>query len=299
MTFLLFDMAYAHQPASVDVGRVERISSLESKHVPMRDVDVWLPEGYPAKGTRYNVLYMHDGQMLFDASTTWNKQSWQVANTAQRLQDEDKTPPFIVVGVHNGGANRHSEYFPQKPFECLSKDKQNDYLKLQRSPGQPLFTQTPYSDNYLRYLVEELKPFIDKLYATNPDVDSTFIAGSSMGGLISWYALVEYPDVFGGAAAISTHWPGIFDIQGNPLPEIFKDYLTAHLPQGGNHKLYFDYGDATLDALYPPLQQSVDDALRKLASPDIEWQTHYFKSAAHKEEDWAARLHVPLVFLLN
>ncbi len=93
-------------------------------------------------------------------------------------------------------------------------------------------------------MVNELKPFIDSNFATLGDQSNTFVAGSSMGGLISLYAVCEYPDVFGGAACLSTHWPGVFNSEHNPIPAAFIRYLESHLPSPVNHKLYFDYGTA-------------------------------------------------------
>ena len=95
---------------------------------------------------------------------------------------------------------------------------------------------TPSSDNYLKFIVEELKPFIDSTYSTLIDKENTFIAGSSMGGLISMYAVCEYPNVFGGAACLSTHWPGTFEVENNPIPEIFYNYLTNNLPKPNQNK---------------------------------------------------------------
>ena len=86
---------------------------------------------------------------------------------------------------------------------------------MQRQPGAPVFSGKIQSDNYLKFLVKELKPFIDSSFSTLKDQQNTFIAGSSMGGLISMYAICEYPLVFGGAACLSTHWPGIFTMINN------------------------------------------------------------------------------------
>ena len=87
-------------------------------------MDVWLPDDYtPSK--RYAVLYMQDGQMLFDSSITWNRQEWGVDETLSRLMQQHKIQNCIVVGIWNGGQRRHAEYFPQKPFEAMSKVEQD------------------------------------------------------------------------------------------------------------------------------------------------------------------------------
>jgi enterochelin esterase-like enzyme len=260
---------------------------------------VWLPEGYtPAK--KYNVLYMHDGQMLFDPDNSWNKQSWNADDVISGLLKEQKIKDLIVVGVWNGGASRHADYFPQKAFELLSAADRDSIYKAGRSNGASVFQQyTVQSDNYLRFLVKELKPFIDSAYSTYTDREHTFIAGSSMGGLISMYAICEYPDIFGGAACLSTHWPGIFSMENNPVPAAFFKYMEMYLPDPATHKIYFDYGDATLDALYPPLQDKADAVMIKKGFSVNNWQTKYFPGENHSEIAWNKRMHFPLTFLLG
>lgn len=187
--------AQAQPLPSVDVGRIERLTSFESRFVDARPIDVWLPPGYSA-GRRYAVLYMHDGQGLFDARVTWNHTAWNVHLALNRLMQAGAVQDTIVVGIPNNGIYRYSEYFPEKFLPLLPDAVRQDYVKLAQR-GRPL------ADAYLRFIVEELKPAVDRRFATRTDAASTFIMGSSMGGLISLYALCEYPQVFGGAAALS------------------------------------------------------------------------------------------------
>ncbi|HRF18606.1 MAG TPA: alpha/beta hydrolase-fold protein, partial [Chitinophagaceae bacterium] len=249
---------------------------------------------------KYNVLYMHDGQMLFDSATTWNKQSWEVDDVITGLMQQQKIKDVIVVAIWNGGTTRHADYFPQKPFEALSQAEKDTVYSAARSNGVSVFNNYKIqSDNYLKFIVKELKPFIDKKYSVYKDRSHTFITGSSMGGLISMYAICEYPKVFGGAACLSTHWPGIFTMENNPVPNAFFSYLKKHLPSPKTHKIYFDYGDATLDALYPPLQQKADATLKQRGFTSANWLTKYFPGEEHSEKAWHKRLAVPLTFLLG
>lgn len=94
-------------------GRIERPENCKSAFVSPRHIDVWLPEGYPSHG-EYAVLYMNDGQMLFDDAITWNKQSWGVAEIVGELSSTGKIRDCIVVGIWNSSDSRHSDYFPQK-----------------------------------------------------------------------------------------------------------------------------------------------------------------------------------------
>jgi len=235
--------------------------------------------------------------MLFDATNSWNQQEWRVDEVAGTLQQQGRLRPFIVVAIHNADGARHAEYYPQRPFEQMPPTAQQQFYQLERSKDVPLFKQKLYSDAYLKFLVEELKPYIDRHYPVLTDPANTFVMGSSMGGLISMYALLEYPQVFGGAACLSTHWPGVFNLPDNPAPASFVRYLQQKLPQLSGQKLYFDHGDQTLDAWYPPLQRQVDQVMQSY--PAALWQSRFFAGADHSEQAWAKRLDQPLLFLLS
>ena len=279
-------------------GSIKHIENFPSKFVETRNVDIWLPEGYDGK-KKFAVLYMHDGQMLFDSTTTWNHQTWDVDDVATKLMKEGKVQDFIVVGAWSIGAVRHKNYFPQKPFDNLSAVEKDSAIKQLQRLMQTTEVFQPNSDNYLKFLVTELKPMIDKTYSVYKDRKHTFIAGSSMGGLISMYAICEYPSVFGGAACLSTHWPGTFSLENNPIPDAFLKYLKEHLPNPKNHKIYFDYGDQTLDALYPPLQRKADEVMKAKGFTEKSWKTQFFAGKNHSEQAWHERFDIPLVFLLK
>ncbi len=286
------------QKVNVSSGRVQRIENFKSQYVDHRNIDVWLPEGYSDK-EKYAVLYMHDGQALYDAETTWNKQAWEVDEIASELMAEKKTRKFIVVGIWNNDQKRHHEYFPQKPYEGLTAEQKEFVTIKLKEKGRISENFNPISDLYLKFLVTELKPFIDKTFCTNGNSKNTFSAGSSMGGLISIFAICEYPKVFGGAACLSTHWPGIFSTENNPIPESFVNYLKQNLPNPKNHKIYFDYGDQTLDVMYKPLQQKVDLVMKEKEFTSKNWMTKYFPGKDHSEKSWKERLDIPLEFLLK
>jgi enterochelin esterase-like enzyme len=295
---LLGSLTSAAQLPVLSSGTIQRFENFSSRYVDPRTVDVWLPDGYNAR-KKYAVLYLHDGQMLFDSATTWNRQEWGIDETVGRLMAEGKIRDCIVVGIWNNGPKRHSEYFPQKPYESLASAQREALRHEMRNADQALFAADIQSDNYLKFLVRELKPFVDRRFSTRKGRKHTFVAGSSMGGLISLYAICEYPRVFGGAACLSTHWPGIFRVEDNPIPAAFLRYMERHLPAPSTHRLYFDLGTATLDALYPPLQQQADVVLLAHGFSEKNWMTHVFAGADHSEQAWQARLDVPLIFLLG
>jgi enterochelin esterase-like enzyme len=282
----------------VKSGTIERIPWFQSRYISARHLDVWLPEGYTDTGGKYPVLYVHDGQMLFDPTMTWNGQAWKIEEVIRWLTDSGYIQPCIVVGIWNS-PQRHAEYFPQSPFQQMSpseKDTVTGQLQMAQRINQAF---APLSDLYLKCLVEEIKPFIDSRYAVYSDAAHTGIMGSSMGGLISIYAVCEYPLVFGMAACLSTHWTGTFTTQNNPIPSYFMRYLSDHLPPAQHHRLYFDCGDKNLDALYPQIQQQVDSIMLEKGYPVSLWQTRYFPGEDHSESAWHKRLHIPLTFLLG
>lgn len=276
-------------------GFLERYTNFKTDFIKPRTVDVWLPNNY-STNKKYAVLYMHDGQMLFDSTTTWNKQEWKVDEWASKLQNEALTQNFIVVAIHNIAEIRWQDLFPEKAFSNLNKEEKT-LISTQKNEIKQ--TSNLSGDNYLKFLVKELKPFIDSQYATLPSKEHTFVAGSSMGGLMSMYAICEYPEVFGGAACMSTHWPGAAPIDNNPLPKAIFTYVKNNVPNAKKHKLYFDYGTETLDAHYPQYASTVDSIFLNNGYTASNYKNLKFEGTDHSENSWNKRLNEPLTFLLK
>lgn len=273
-------------------GRLERIE-LSSRHAEKRPVEVWLPTDYAERvnaGQRFQVLYMHDGQMLFDATTTWNKQAWHVDVALDRLMRSGQIPPTIVVAIWNRDKFRASEYFPRKVLERLAPE-QREFMLL------TYLEQKAQSDDYLRYLVNELKPMIDGRYATRREREATFVMGSSRGAVLSVYAMSEYPQVFGGAAGLSVHWIGKFE-RNAAIPMATFAYLSEHLAEPAGHRLYLDRGTETLDALYGPSFDFGGEVIRERGYTDANYMHRVFPGTDHSEKAWSDRLEIPLLFLL-
>ncbi|MFN2452745.1 MAG: alpha/beta hydrolase [Pyrinomonadaceae bacterium] len=149
-----------------------------------RDVLVYLPPGYDAHSLqRYPVLYLHDGQNLFDGATSYIPgMEWRVDETAQTLIESHIIRPLIIVGIYNAGMERVNEYTPTRD--------------ARHNAGG-------HADLYGRMIVEELKPFIDAHYRTLKDARHTGIGGSSLGGLVSLHLGLKYPQTFGQIAVMS------------------------------------------------------------------------------------------------
>ncbi|RLD83033.1 MAG: esterase [Bacteroidetes bacterium] len=282
----------------VNDGKIERISPMKSEYVSPRNIDVWLPSDYDST-KKYSVLYMNDGQTLYDPSISWLNDEWQVDEMMGKLLREKSIQNTIIVGIWNSGIGRVGDYFPQKPFENLPQTYVDSIKKeLDKVEYTKDMMKDIHSDNYLKFLVEELKPLIDEKYATLSDKEHTFIMGSSYGGLVSMYAICEYPDIFEGAACMSTHWTGTFN--DNPvIAQSFIDYFVKNVPDPKNHKIYFDYGTETLDQYYEPYQLKIDSILQLNGYTELNWKTLKFNGKNHSEASWRERLDIPLMFLLG
>jgi enterochelin esterase-like enzyme len=285
------------QLPTLSSGRIERFAPFQSKIINARTVDVWVPDTYD-QGEAHAVLYMHDGQMLFDSSLTWNGQEWGVDEHVAMLIANQQIRPTIVVAIWNDGANRHSDYFPQQAFALLPTQYADSIVQNTKRGDQLLFTQAPNSDNYLRFIVEELKPFIDQHYRVKTDPANTFIMGSSMGGLISLYALTQYPHVFGGAGCLSTHWIGVFDTTEHLMSDAFYTYMEKYISKTKGSKWYFDRGNQTLDQYYATTQARIDSLFYANNWDSVYFKSLVFEEAAHDEKSWNERLAIPLRFLL-
>jgi enterochelin esterase-like enzyme len=288
----------ANGPVHVSAGTIVDLGVLQSKYADPRRVVVWLPSGYKAHGPKYAVLYMHDGQNLFDKGTAGYGMEWEVDEHLDKLIRDKKVRPTIVVGIWNT-PKRLQEYVPSKAFRGLPAA----YQKKVRA----LYGGDPLSDGYLKFLVRELKPMIDKRFNVKTDRANTAIMGSSMGALISLYAIDEYPNVFGAAGMMSTHWPLVINPDNTPVSDedyevvssAFERYLAPALPSPAMHKLYFDHGSETLDAVYARYQQRVDAVVaRRGYRQGVNWLTRSFPGQKHNEISWASRVDVPLQFLL-
>ncbi|CAN5850949.1 alpha/beta hydrolase-fold protein [soil metagenome] len=279
------------QSPKASVGSIIKFDNYLSEYVQPRNIYVWLPPGYVAT-KKYAVLYMNDGQMLFDSTVTWNQQEWQVDENIAALLQRKSIMDCIVVAISNTGEARHSEYFPKKPMAKIPPAIR-DTLIARELQGKA------QADNYLLFLVKELKPYIDKQFPTYKDQRHTFIAGSSMGALISLYAICEYPRVFFGAACLSTHWPGSLLHYSDDIPLAFIDYLQNHLPDPEMHRIYFDYGTEALDSRYKKYQKMVDKLMKEQGYKKANWLTQEFPGADHSERSWSKRLQIPLTFLLS
>lgn len=273
-------------PESCVLGNLDIYEEFASQHFTPRTVRVWTPADYsPAQ--KYDVIYMHDGQNLFDSSITWNRQEWGVDECLSELMASGSVRPCIVVGIDNLSEIRYEEYYPTAICSTVPEGVLPKGFK-------------PLGDEYLRFIVEEVKPFVDNKYSTWGDAEHTFVAGSSCGGLISSYALCEYPEVFGGAACLSTHCSLMnphTPVDQQPAADAYLEYLRQNLPS--DRLLYMDRGDCPIDMEYAEPQEAINQLIGSLGWPDGQYMYKFFPGQSHSENDWRSRLDIPVRFLLK
>jgi predicted alpha/beta superfamily hydrolase len=232
-----------------------------------RDVIVALPQQYFRSSQRYPVLYLQDGQNLFDGSTSFIKGSyWDVQTTADRLTNEGAIEPLIVVGIYNTGIERMEEYTPMRD------------RNLGGGKGEL----------YGRLLIEELKPWVDRTYRTLDGPAHTGVGGSSLGGLESLYIGLSRPHVFGRLAVLS---PSVWWARGGIL-----EYVRRTRPEP-RPRIWLDMGLSE----GPAMIQKCDELHRLLQRRG--WRDgegmQYLRvpGGRHNEDAWAKRVDPFLRFL--
>ena len=240
-----------------------------------RTVQVWLPPGYGSDAARrYPVLYMHDGNNVFDAATAFGGVEWAADETATRLIAESRIRPLIIVAIDN------------------TPDRANEY-----TPTADAKWGGGKGDKFLAFIAETLKPFIDKTYRTLPDRANTSIGGSSLGGLISLYAAFKRPDVFGSAAVVSPSvwWNDrqiiafVRDAAAEIKPRLWIDIGTD---EGAKEGRLENYNRAVSDC------RDLVAALEKRGMQgDGDFKFEIIEGGRHNERDWAARFDRILLFL--
>lgn len=298
--FLFSCQSTEEQKEIMDTNENPRLQNFEfvnSEFIEHKKYSVYLPKSYQNDTTKhYPILFMMDNQNLFFDTLSYGGHAWRIDKVADSLTAVGQIRECIIVGINHASEKRFLEYMPQRPVETLSN--------IGKIQIDQLNEMSVYSDNFLKFLVKELKPHIVSSFRTLDDRANTFVGGSSMGGLISMYAQTQYPEVFGGAICMSTHWSIAMDdteleIAKN-LVHYFDDKLRfiAKNQNPRTHKWYFDYGTKGLDQHYEKWQTEVDIALKEYVHKD-DWLSKKFEGHDHNEKSWNERLYIPLTFMLS
>ena len=248
-----------------DVRTHERFHSRFLLHD--RTLVVYLPPGYdPTTRQRYPVLYLHDGQNVFDRATSFAEE-WQVDESAQALISAGELEPILIVGVYNTGESRVDEYTPTI---------------------QPHTGRGGHANDYGRMMVEELKPFIDRRYKTNPAAEHTALGGSSLGGLLTLHLGLTYPHVFSRLAVLS---PSVWWDDRVIIREVEK--LRRRLPI----RLWLDAGTSEGEGTIADARALRDALVAKGWTIGDDLAYMEVQGGEHNEQSWAARVDDVLKFL--
>lgn len=250
---------WAGEPAGQITGTVRYHRGMQGEAIRPRDVIVWLPPGYDESTDRYPVLYMHDGQNIVDPRTSAFGVDWEVDETCTRLMAEGALPPMIVVGIYN------------------TEDRSIEYV-----PG------TNHAA-YLRFVVHDLKPFIDATYRTKPTREHTAVGGSSAGGVCAFLLAWDYPNVFSKALCMSPAFQYTRE-DGTMAVDVVRTVRASVRPVEPLF-FYIDNGGVGLDAtLQPGIDAMLEELRRKQFrfGEDVAWILD--ADAEHNESAWAKRL---------
>jgi predicted alpha/beta superfamily hydrolase len=252
----------------VTPGQLRKYDNFRSKFLRnQRDIVVYVPPDYDQQPERrYPVLYMHDGQNLFDAATAFNGQDWHVAQTADYAISAGLVEPLIVVGLYNTGKTRLREYTP---------------TSVPRLGGGR-------ADRYAKFLIEEVKPVVDRDYRTKPEASQTGIGGSSLGGLVSIYLGLKFSNVFSKIAALS---PSVWWNQ-----RVIVRFAQA-APVEPRPRIWLDIGTREGPRIVDDVEKFRDVLLNKGWQSDRDLHYERVEGAEHNEAAWAARVGPFLQFL--
>ncbi len=258
LSLSIFFSATGQHTASPNVSQFE----IEAPQLDtLKRIWIYLPKTYNNSDKRYPVIYMHDAQNLFDKKTSYVGE-WQIDESLDSL----KTPEAIIIGIEHGGDKRIEELTP--------------FANEKYGGGK--------ADAYLDFIVNNLKPYIDNNYRSLPDYQNTGIFGSSLGGLVSYYAALKYSQTFGMVGVFSpSFW----------FNEKIYD-LTEKTELNPETKFYFLVGTAESEEMVPDLERMIE-VLKKAGLKNEKFQVNYVEGGEHNESLWKENFPRAYIWLMN
>lgn len=284
---LLALIGFAAPLAAESPGRLVELENVSATGLPEQRITIWLPPGYDSGKKRYPVLYMHDGHNLFDVTTSNFNKIWAADKAMLAAVKTGRVEPHIIIGIWAPGPDRYRQYLPRSAYDAAPPALK---AQMDAAAGGEIL-----SARYLDWIAGPLKFWIDARYRTRTGRDDTAIVGSSMGGLMSCYAFLEKPAVFGRAGCVSSHWPAVDPraVAGEDaaLKALWDAWFAARLGRPDGRRVWMDHGTATLDQYYAPYQQVVDARFTAAGwHRGRDWESRVYDGAEHEENAWAARL---------
>ena len=259
-------------------------TTINRGYLKERKLRVWIPESYAHSKRRFNVVYFHDGQMLFDSTDTWNHQSWDLVHATNKYLPRRAV---ILVGIDNDPEHRYAEFFPAPIYPVLP-------TAVQFTLRDSLWNGLPRFESYANALISDVFPLIESSWNVNPGGENRTMVGSSMGGIVSLTFLLTHPNELSSIACLSMHLPLINewkfkDRYKEPLSIAFNDFLQEKGESLKDKAIYIDRGDQSLDAIYAGYFPAFEASLNPLKQNNQVW-LRLIKNSGHSERDWAKRI---------
>ena len=285
---LLLGVVGCTLPTPAESGRTVEIEAIEAAGLPTQRVTIWLPPEYEAEPKRrFPVLYMWDGQNLFDPAQTQYNKAWMVQDVLKGMVARGEAEPHVVVGIWSPpGKDRYRSYVPQ--FAENAKGMVAN--SVSEIAGAPIA-----SERQLGWVADTLIPRVERDYRVETGADNRTIAGASMGGVMSCYSIIERPEVFGRAGCVSAHL-AMADPQMAPQHEeqiawLWDNYLDAHLGKPNGRRIWMDHGTEMLDSYYGPWQiMLAEDLAQRGWREGEDFTARVYEGAEHDEIFWNARM---------
>ena len=297
-TFIVLGSAAVASPAlgwaDAPPGRIETLPGIGAGKQGDPRVRIWLPPGYENGALSYRTLYMLDGQFVFETDS--DGENFATDCRVARLTNAGRIQPTLIVAIDNLEEDRFLQYMPETIYERAKGDLRNAIdLELARTKGRPLVSR-----QFIQYLTQRLKPFVDAHYRTRPGRLNTAIFGASMAGVMAGAIFVEAQQAFGRGACMSPNWP-IYNMRMIDHPQllsIWPDYFSR-LGAPAGRRLWLDHGTQMMDAGMAPHQVKIARRLTKLGwRRGRNLETRVYQGAGHAFAKTAAQMDELLAWLL-
>ena len=303
--FLLF--FFINTAAEISTGFIERTYIFNGDH--KRTIQIYYPTD-KIINTDTKFIIVNDGEELFSEEDSWHGGAWNIDDSFLKLKKDGFNINLVIIAINSAKRNkgkiidetrRYLEYFPQESISNFDEGfRKKAYSRLALNDGL----------NYPKFLVSEVVPFIEEKFNVKLDNSNMGIVGASMGGLSAINTILEYPEYFGFAGCLSTHWVGIKPLEYVSLPfseypfisgdpettKAIKEYIEKKIINLNNRRIYFDHGTVGLDSLYGLPQEEINELFKK---NNIDFQSNVFEGHDHETNFFGERFGPMIVYLLN